>query len=689
MADIDFEKLYKEAQGTYDQLKDESLWFGRGSEEYKAAKAQMEQDVKLWDGLVKKKKDDPSYQMSDYEIQLANQLLANQDRLIDIYLENKEEEKKKLEEKGKKLSQTSEDRIAAMNRAKSAINRQMNSLDEALSERIEEQPAPSKEEIRKESESIIKDMDAAEKGVWFGSSEYDDAKKSYTKLQADWSHMDEKFKDKTPDPGDLQWMKARILDAQEKTDAYLLKKGDEQTKEKPRKRMKAMGRARDGMNKMLKKIQEWEKANQEKAIEYSPDKALEGVNKQLKDMQDANKGAFIGSSEYRAAMKAVEEQQKLWAKIQVKGKDYKPTPQEMNELERVNDKAEKAIDTYIFNHVREGQEFNERAIHRMRAMMNAKNHVNAQKQILVDRRKEFTAEAEKMTYADLGDKATEAENDLREARRNVHFGSRAFKNGMKKYARSYSKWSMLENKGADHEPTMDEIKAMKAELQDAQKAIDKYLDTKKDKDLDKNPKTKKRVDAMKQAHKNLELRLRKLEKIENKLSGVSKEEEKKKLGECVKNLKNDAKNKAGYEKHAARASLAATQKLAKLAQRTDFTELELKEARRAAAALVLEERLKDMPAADKAALKKTYAYAKAIKSIAESKEFKEALPNKKLTPLNCRQFAKNPESVKKLAKDFNDKLIKKQNAKKEKQKEKNKELQKENKKELKPEPKKS
>ncbi|MBQ8116475.1 MAG: hypothetical protein IJ147_00195 [Lachnospiraceae bacterium] len=689
MADIDFEKLYKDAQSTYEILQDESLWFGRGSSEYKAAKEQMEQDVKLWDGLVKKKKDDPNYVMSDYEIQLANQLLANQDRLIDSYLDNKEEEKKKLEAEGKKLSQTSEDRIAAMNRAKSTVNRQKNALDEALSERIEEQPAPSREDIKKESESILKDMNDAEKGVWFGSSEYEEAKESYKLLQSDWSEMDNRFKDKTPDPGDLQWMKSRILDAQEKTDAYLLKKGDEQTKEKPLKRMKAMGRSRDGMNNMLKKIQEWEKANQEKEIKYDPDKALEGVNKQLQDMQDANKGAFVGSSEYRAAMKAVEEQQKLWAKIQAKGKDYKPTPQEMNELERVNDKAEKAIDTYIFNHVKEGLQGNERRKHRMRTMMNAKNHVNSQKQILADRRKEFSAEAEKMTYAELGEKAVEAESDLRDARRNVHFGSRAFKNGMQKYARSYSKWSVMENKGAEYEPTMDEIKAMKAEMQDAQKAIDKYLDSKKDKDLEKNPKTKKRVDAMKQAHKNLELRLRKLEKIENKLSGVSREEEKKKLGERVKNLKNDAKNKSGYEKHAARASLAATQKLAKLSQRTDFTELELKEARRAAAALVLEERLKDMPAADKTSLKKTDAYAKAIKSIAESKEFKEALPNKKLTPLNCKHFAKNPESVKKLAKDFNDKLIKKQNAKKEKQKEKNKELQKENKKELKPEPKKS
>jgi len=316
-------------------------------------------------------------------------------------------------------------------------------------------------------------------------------------------------------------------------------------------------------------------------------------------------------------------------------------------------------------------------------MMGAKNHVVAQKQILNNRRKELAAEAEKLSYKDLGDQALDAETELDVATQNVYFGSRAFKNGMTKYARSYSKWSILEEKGADYEPGLDEIKKMKEEMQDAQKAIDVYLDGKKDKNLDKNPKTKKRVEAMKQAHRNLELRIRKLEKIEKKLDGTAKEEEQKNLNERVKNLKADAKDKAGYEKHAARASLAATQKLAQISQKTFMTELDKKEARRAMAALVLEERLKDMPADEKKNLRKSTAYANAVKSIANSKEFKTALPNSKLTPLNCKQFAKNPEAVKKVAKDFNDRLIKNQKTKKEikKQQEKKKEL--DNKKELK------
>ncbi len=680
--DIDFEKLYLEAKRTYKMLEEESLWFGRGSEEYKYAKKQMEQDVKLWEDLVKRKKEDPNYQMSDYEIQKANQLLANEDMLIDTYLENKEQEKKDLEAKGKKLSKTSEDRMGAMHRAKATTSRQMRALDNALSERMAEEPAPSVADLQKESASIEKEMAAADKGVWFGSSEYDDARDAYKQLNEDWNHMvDVKFKDKVPNPADIQWMKNSILNAQTKTDAYLLMKGDDMTNATANARKRAMGRGRDNMNKMLRKIAEWEKANEEKEITYDPDKALADTNTRLDNMKKANEGFFIGSSEYRAAMKAVEEQQKFWEKIQAKGKDYQPDSYELNELERLNNKAEKAVDAYMFNRQQEGMN-SKREVNRMSAMMGAKNHVVAQKQILNDRRKALSAEAEKLSYKDLGDQAMDAETELDVATQHVHFGSRAFKNGMTKYARSYNKWSILEEKGADYEPGLDEIKKMKEEMQDAQKAIDVYLNGKKDKDLDKNPKTKKRVEAMKQAHRNLELRIRKLEKMEKKLDGTSKEE-KKNFDERVKNLKTNAKDKAGYEKHAARASLAATQKLAQISQKSFMTELDKKEARRAMAALVLEERLKDMPDNEKKNLRKSTAYANAVKNLANSKEFKAALPNDKLTPLNCKQFAKNPESVKRVAKDFNDKLIKNQKAKKENQKQQEKKKELENKKELK------
>ena len=69
---------------------------------------------------------------------------------------------------------------------------------------------------------------------------------------------------------------------------------------------------------------------------------------------------------------------------------------------------------------------------------------------------------------------------------------------------------------------------------------------------------------MEQAHRNLEIRIRKLDKMEKKLEGVANEAEKKQFNERVKNLRTDAKDKAGAEKNAARASLAATQKLTKL-----------------------------------------------------------------------------------------------------------------------------
>ena len=160
-------------------LEEESLWFGRGSSEYKNVKEQMAQDMAIWDNLAQRKKEDTNYQISAYELQMINRLLVNQDEMIDTYLENKEEEKKNLEAKGKDLSKTSEDRITAMKRAKTTINTQMSTIDDAMKDLLNDGPAPSTADIKKETESIHKELDDADKGVWFGSGRYNLAKQQF------------------------------------------------------------------------------------------------------------------------------------------------------------------------------------------------------------------------------------------------------------------------------------------------------------------------------------------------------------------------------------------------------------------------------------------------------------------------------------------------------------------------------
>ncbi|MBP5330349.1 MAG: hypothetical protein J6Y89_00665, partial [Lachnospiraceae bacterium] len=186
MAELDFDKLYKDAKRTQDMLEEESLWFGRGSSEYKNVKEQMAQDMAIWDNLAQRKKEDTNYQISAYELQMINRLLVNQDEMIDTYLENKEEEKKNLEAKGKDLSKTSEDRITAMKRAKTTINTQMSTIDDAMKDLLNDGPAPSTADIKKETESIHKELDDADKGVWFGSGRYNLAKQQFQGIETDW-----------------------------------------------------------------------------------------------------------------------------------------------------------------------------------------------------------------------------------------------------------------------------------------------------------------------------------------------------------------------------------------------------------------------------------------------------------------------------------------------------------------------
>ena len=109
-----------------------------------------------------------------------------------------------------------------------------------------------------------------------------------------------------------------------------------------------------------------------------------------------------------------------------------------------------------------------------------------------------------------------------------------------------------------------------------------------------------------------------------------------------------------------------------------MTKLDKKDARTALAALVLEERLKQpgMDQLKKEIAKSGKAYAKAVQTIANSKEFRETFPDSRLTTTNCKNFATSPNAVKKAAKDFNNRLVRDAQVKKQKQNQRQRNIQK-------------
>ena len=109
--------------------------------------------------------------------------------------------------------------------------------------------------------------------------------------------------------------------------------------------------------------------------------------------------------------------------------------------------------------------------------------------------------------------------------------------------------------------------------------------------------------------------------------------------------------------------------MTQLGNRQSMTKMDKRDARTALAALVLEERLKQ-PGQDafrREIAKSGKAYANAIQTIANSKEFRETFPDSKLTADNCKNYATNPRAAQKAAKDFSNRLTRDAQAKRQRQ----------------------
>ena len=115
-----------------------------------------------------------------------------------------------------------------------------------------------------------------------------------------------------------------------------------------------------------------------------------------------------------------------------------------------------------------------------------------------------------------------------------------------------------------------------------------------------------------------------------------------------------------------RASLAATRQLTQLGNHRSLSEMDKRNARTALATLVLEDKLKQ-PGNEQLKLavsKGGKSYSNAVKEIANSKEFREAFPDRAFTPTNCRNLAKNPAIAGRYAREFNNRMVQKAQEKK-------------------------
>ena len=655
---MDYNKLYTNTQDMVNLLEEEDIGVTFGSSEYKKAKKDCTTVSEFWTGLKDRGKD---FQMSDHELEQARQKTETALDSIKTYLGKKKKEK----DKNGRESDTSHYRVEAMRDAQRNLQEQLKELDDLAAQRGMERPLPSDEQLEKQRKDLATDLEEATRNVHNGSKEFQNAKEQYEKLNDLWTKtMQNKGEDELPTAGEIENLRATIENARKAADAYLIKKADmEDPGAKTEKRITAMSRVKENLEIQEKKLAQWQKQLAEKEpvkgyLELAND--TQYLNNQ---MEAADQGVVGGSKEFKEVESLLKKQQEKWREFEKKGPDYKMSPEELREMVDLNQRMEKAVDKYIAD--KAGKDLSAKTQKRLRVMQKVKNHVLSQQKKFEARRDEMLKEVEGISNQEVEKRNLEGSREIRNANKNVYFGSRAFSDAMKSYNRSLGEWRNYQAKEASGKATTADRQAEMARLQANVKQIDKYLDTKKNKDLSKNPKTARRVEAMEKARKNLQVRMRKIELAEKKKREAEREARKRTINERKNNLQLGMKSQEALERNVSAASLSATAQLEQLGRRRTLSPMDQRNARMAVAALVLEERLR-RPGNE--ALRRRLAgsgkeYARQVKNLADSKEFKKSFPDKAFTPANCANLANDPKVVQRCAREFENRLVAAQRAK--------------------------
>ena len=321
------------------------------------------------------------------------------------------------------------------------------------------------------------------------------------------------------------------------------------------------------------------------------------------------------------------------------------TPDELRDMVERNQKIEQNVDKYIAD--KAGKELSEKTQKRLRAMEKVKDHTLSQRKKFEARRDEMLKEVEGVTNEQIEKENKDISFGMRDADRNVYFGSKAYKNAMIGYNRTLSQWKDYQAKEAAGVATYDDRNAQYKSLQENIKKIDKYLKSKDGKDLSKHPKTEKRVEIMQKARKNMETRMRKIEIAQEKQRRLENAATKQQTQQRKTQLQFGLRSQRALDRYMSSASISATKQLNELGNRKQLSALDKKNARTALAALVVEDIIK-LPGNEQLKMqlaKGGKEYSKAVRQIANSKDFKKAFPDAMFTPNNCKNLANNPRCI--------------------------------------------
>ena len=574
--------------------------------------------------------------------------LQNVMQLCDKYIGKKHAEKDK--------SDNAKFRVDAVKDTFDAAEEMVHALDVHL-EKLAQKPAPNLDELEKGFASTNKAIEGSKLHLR-GSKEFDAAADAFDDISKRMYEISKAYNghDDKITTTELYELRNRMVRAQGLVNNYLDKKTGNAVGDNATKRTAAMSAAANALEVAIRRI------NQVEELKFS--KEPDDLNKlstksapAVEEMQKAESGVYFGSSEYEKAKKsfnAFDDKLK-----ELSAPDHQLTYREADQLNKALLQASRDVSAYL--NTKNATTFDQKTLRRVNIMRKAGDILIETKRRMDILTNERRAEAVKSDRDVMGIFESETSGQLKAAKTSVDgskvwFGGEDFDKAQALYETAVFHELQRDAARKDEPPTKSSLQAELKELKEAKDATLVYIERKekqmKDSGKPLDRKGAERFRQMKNAYDSLNLRIDIAQERIQDMEHKEIEESKEKMKDFVNKLDCEIPGKTGVDKIVAMNAASSAKKLQNLSQQKQLTNASKQAIRQEAANLFLAQNIKDKTF--KINLAPTMdAYRKIATQIAESPEFKAALPDDKLNQSTCRKLLSDPNTMNKLKKDFN------------------------------------
>ena len=574
--------------------------------------------------------------------------LQNVMQLCDKYIGKKHAEKDK--------SDNAKFRVDAVKDTFDAAEEMVHALDVHL-EKLAQKPAPNLDELERGFASTNKAIGESKLHLR-GSKEFDAAADAFDDISKRMYQISKAYNghDDKITTTELYELRNRMVRAQGLVNNYLDKKAGNAVGDNATKRTAAMSAAANALEVAIRRI------NQVEELKFS--KEPDDLNKlstksapAVEEMQKAESGVYFGSSEYEKAKKSFNAFDDKLKELSTP--DHQLTYRESDQLNKALLQASRDVSAYL--NTKNATTFDQKTLRRVNIMRKAGDILIETKRRMDILTNERRAEAVKSDRDVMGIFESETSGQLKAAKTSVDgskvwFGGEDFDKAQALYETTVFHELQRDAARKDEPPTKSSLQAELKELREAKDATLVYIERKekqmKDSGKPLDRKGAERFRQMKNAYDSLNLRI---DIAQERIQDIEKkeiEESKEKMKDFVNKLDCEIPGKTGVDKIVAMNAASSAKKLQNLSQQKQLTNASKQAIRQEAANLFLAQNIKDKTF--KINLAPTMdAYRKIATQIAESPEFKAALPDDKLNQSTCRKLLSDPNTMNKIKKDFN------------------------------------